>query len=416
MVPFTYIPSIDLIVDPSQLVISYTESQYVQVRMRRVVSKIKELFRFYDYSLVVVILLLLAFGLIMVYSASSIWSVMILHGSSTYIFKKQIQWCILALIAGIIGMILPYKMLKALTKPITLGTLGLLILVLLTGKNSNGATSWFAFGGFSIQPAEIAKLSVIIYLASVFSNKQAFISDFKSGVLPPLVTIAFFFILIEKQPDLGSAMIVAGLSAVLVLCSGMRLKHIIFLFGLGGGTIAFLFNFLLKGYQIKRFAAAYHPFSIANAEGWQLINSYVAIASGGLSGKGLGNSIEKAGFLPEPHTDFIISIISEELGILGVSFVILCLLYIVLRGILVGIRCQDVFGSLLAIGISSLIGVQAIVNLGAATGLLPVTGVTLPLVSYGGSSLIMTLFMLGILINVSGSTNKKIKINQQEAA
>ncbi|WEG11710.1 FtsW/RodA/SpoVE family cell cycle protein [Pullulanibacillus sp. KACC 23026] len=379
-------------------------------------SKIKELFRYYDYSLIVVTLLLLAFGLVMVYSASSIWSVMVLHGSSVSILKKQLIWCVLALIAGTFGMIVPYKLFKAFTKWITILTLALLVLVMLIGKSSNGATSWFSIGGFNIQPAEIAKLSVIIYLASVFSNKQAFISDFKSGVLPPLVTVAIFFILIEQQPDLGSAMIVAGISAVLVICSGMRLKHIVFLFGLGGGTIAFLFHFMLKGYQLKRFAAAYHPFTIANAEGWQLINSYVAIASGGLTGKGLGNSIEKAGFLPEPHTDFIIAIIAEELGTFGVTFVMLCLAYIVIRGILVGIRCQDVFGSLLAIGIASFVGVQTIVNLGAATGLLPVTGVTLPLVSYGGSSLIMTLFMIGILINVSAFTNKKLKQAEQEAA
>lgn len=386
------------------------------VRMTFMLSKIKELFRFYDYSLVVVTLLLMAFGVIMVYSASSIWAVMILHASSTYFFKRQVIWCIIAILAGCFGMMIPYKMFKAFTKPITFVTIFLLLAVVLVGKTSNGATSWFSIGGFSIQPSEMAKFSLIVYLASVFSNKQAFISDFRSGVLPPLVVISLFFILIAIEPDLGSAMIVAGIGAMLILCSGMRLKHLLILFGLGGGTIAFLFHFLLQGYQVKRFAAAYHPFTIANSTGWQLINSYIAIASGGITGKGLGNSIEKAGFLPEPHTDFIIAIISEELGVLGVSFVILCLLYIIIRGILVGIRCNDVFGSLLAIGISSFVGVQAMINLGAATGLLPVTGVPLPLVSYGGSSLVMTMFMIGILINVSAFTNKKIKLSQQEVA
>jgi cell division protein FtsW len=380
------------------------------------ISRIKELARHYDYSIVITTLLLLTFGLVMVYSSSTIWSIMILHGSSTYIFKRQILWCIVALIAGSVGMILPYKMFKAFTKPITFGTLFLLVAVFLVGSKSNGATSWFSVGGFSIQPTEIAKLSLIIYLASVFSNKQAFISDFKSGVLPPLVVIGVFFLLIAAQPDLGSAMIVAGIAALMILCSGMRTKHLIFLFGLGGGTVAALFGFMLRGYQMKRFAAAYHPFTIANTEGWQLINSYIAIASGGFAGKGLGNSIEKAGFLPEPHTDFIIAIISEELGVLGMSFVLLCLLFIVIRGILVGIKCRDVFGSLLAIGISCFIGVQAIINLGAATGLLPVTGVPLPLVSYGGSSLVMTMFMIGIVVNISAFTNKKAKSIQQEVA
>ncbi|HET6871830.1 MAG TPA: putative lipid II flippase FtsW [Sporolactobacillaceae bacterium] len=380
------------------------------------ISRIKELSRHYDYPIVITTLLLLAFGLIMVYSSSTIWSIMVLHGSSTYIFKRQVIWSIFSLVAGSLGMMLPYKMFKAFTKPITIGTILLLLLVFLIGSKSNGAQSWLSIGGFTIQPSEIAKLSLIIYLASVFSNKQAFISDFKSGVLPPLFVIGVFFILIAAQPDLGSAMIVAGIAALMILCSGMRTKHLLILFGLGGGTVAALFSFMLKGYQMKRFAAAYHPFTIANTEGWQLINSYIAIASGGFTGKGLGNSIEKAGFLPEPHTDFIIAIISEELGVLGVSFVLLCLLFIVIRGILVGIKCRDVFGSLLAIGISCFVGVQAIINLGAATGLLPVTGVPLPLVSYGGSSLVMTMFMIGIVVNISAFTNKKAKSIQQEVA
>ncbi len=379
-------------------------------------SRFKELFRYYDYTLLFVTLLLMAFGLIMVYSASTIWSIMVLHGSSTYIFKKQLVWCFLALIAGAVGMVLPYKMFKAFTKPITFGTLFLLLAVMLIGSQANGATSWFSIAGFSIQPSEIAKLSLIIYLASVFSNKQSFISDFKSGVLPPLTMISVFFVLIALEPDLGGAMIMAGISATLIICSGMRTKHLTLLFGLGGGAFAIMFPILLKGYQLKRFTAAYHPFTISGSGGWQLINSYIAIASGGITGKGLGNSIEKAGFLPEPHTDFIIAIIAEELGIFGVSFVILCLLFIVIRGILIGIRCQDVFGSLLSIGISSLIGIQTIVNLGATTGLLPVTGVTLPFVSYGGSSIIMTTFMLGILINVSAFANRKAKLVQQEVA
>ena len=381
------------------------------------ISRIKELGRHYDYAIIITTLLLLAFGLIMVYSSSTIWAVMVLHhGSSTYFLKKQIIWSIFALFAGSFGMILPYKMLKAFTKPITLVTVFLLVLVILVGKNSNGATSWLSIGGFTIQPSEIAKLSLIIYLASVFSNKQAFISDFKSGVLPPLFVIAVFFLLIAAQPDLGSAMIVAGIAALMILCSGMRTKHLLILFGLGGGLVGVCFSFMLKGYQAQRFAAAYDPFSIANSGGLQLINSYIAIASGGFAGKGLGNSIEKAGFLPEPHTDFIIAIISEELGVLGMSFVLLCLLFIVIRGILVGIKCRDVFGSLLAIGISCFIGVQAIINLGAATGLLPVTGVTLPLVSYGGSSLVMTMFMIGIVVNISAFANRKAKSIQQEVA
>ncbi|MBM7644222.1 cell division protein FtsW [Scopulibacillus daqui] len=370
---------------------------------------LKKLFRNYDYSLIVTTLLLTAFGVIMVYSASMVWSVMQLGQASSYIFKKQLFWCFVAIPAGIVGMLIPYKMYKALVKPITLLTILMLIFVLLFGKVSHNAQSWIVIGPIQIQPAELAKMTVIIYLASVFSNKQSFISDFKTGVLPPLVMILLIFLLITIQPDLGNGMIIAGISSVVILCSGMRTKHLMWLLGLAVTAIGALSLFLLTGQQASRFTAAYKPFTVADSHGLQLINSYIAIASGGITGKGLGQSIEKAGFLPEPHTDFIMAIVAEELGLIGVLFVILCLAYLIFKGFVIGIRCKDVFGSLLAIGISGLLAIQSIINLGAMTGLLPVTGVTLPFVSYGGTSLVMMMFTMGVLVNISSFVNMKRK-------
>ncbi|MFC4617215.1 FtsW/RodA/SpoVE family cell cycle protein [Camelliibacillus cellulosilyticus] len=377
---------------------------------------VKKLFKHYDYSIIVAVLLLTGFGLIMVYSSSTIWSVIQLKKASDFIFLSQLKWTILALIAGFFGLIIPYKMYKALVKPILFGTLALLIMVLLIGQVHNHAQSWFSIGSFNIQPAEIAKLAVIIYLASVFSNKQAFISEFKSSVLPPLIMISLIFLLIAIQPDLGSAMIVAGISGAVILCSGIRVKHVVMLLILAGIALGAIFTFSLTSEQANRLATYSDPFAQSQEGGLQLINSYIAIASGGLTGKGLGNSIEKAGYLPEPHTDFIVAIIAEELGVIGVLFILICIGYFVVKGIYTGIRCQDVFGSLLAIGISSFIGIQTLINLCVATGLLPNTGVTLPFISYGGSSLIMTMFSAGILINITGFVRLKEKAKQEEAA
>jgi len=376
---------------------------------------LKRLWKHYDFSLAVTVLLLTAFGIVMVYSASSIWSVIRFDLPSNYYFIRQLIWAGLAILAGLFGMAIPYKMYKPLVKPILFGTILLLILVLIVGATHKNAQSWFSIGGFNIQPAEVAKLSIIIYLASVFSNKQAYISDFKSSVLPPLLVVSFIFLLITIQPDLGSAMIVAGISGAVIICSGIRLKHIVMLLCLAGVAIAIIFTSSLSQEQASRISEAYHPFA-PGVDAYQLINSYIAITNGGLTGKGLGNSIEKAGYLPEPHTDFIIAIIAEELGIFGVLFVLLCLAYLVIRGIVIGIKCEDVFGSLLAIGISAFIAVQTFVNLGAVTGLLPITGVTLPFISYGGSSLIMMMFSVGVLINISAFVNLKQKSAKEEVA
>ncbi|GGE41042.1 putative lipid II flippase FtsW [Pullulanibacillus camelliae] len=378
---------------------------------------VRKLIRHFDYSIIIVSLLLTGFGLIMVYSSSMIVATTSGHAAD-YIFLKQLFWALVAFCALIVGSIIPYKMYKAFVKPIIIITLILLVLVLLIGTDINNAQSWFKIGPIQIQPAEIAKLSVIVYLASVFSNKQAYISEFKSSVLPPLIMISLVFLLIAVQPDLGSAMIIAGISIMMILCSGIRMKHIITLMVFAAIALSIIFTFSLSSEQASRFTSAYHPFdkNIRENGGWQLINSYIAIASGGLTGKGLGDSVEKSGFLPEPHTDFIMAIVAEELGVFGVLFVIICIAYIVIKSILIGMRCRDVFGSLLAIGIASFIGIQTFINLGVVSGLLPITGVTLPFISYGGSSLVMLLFSVGILVNISGVIRMKEQANKEEAA
>jgi cell division protein FtsW len=292
--------------------------------------------------------------------------------------------------------------------------------VFIIGHASNNAQSWIAIGGFNIQPGEFVKIGVIIYLAAIFSKKQTYIDEFGTAVLPPLIFTIIIFSLVFFQPDLGTAVLIALIAVIMTLSSGMNIKNVIKLLGLGGGAIALLIPIagkILSDEQLSRFGAAYNPFADPLDSGMQLINSYIAIAAGGVTGLGLGNSVQKTGFLPESHTDFIMAIISEELGIFGVTFVILSLCFIVLKGFLLARKCDDPFGSLLAIGISGMIGVQACVNLGALTGLLPVTGVPLPFVSYGGSSLLALMASTGILVNISMFCNyRKQKENFDDLA
>lgn len=376
----------------------------------------KKMLQNYDYSLVAAVLLLSGFGLVMVYSASyGSFIVVASDLESDYFFKKQLLALGVGLVAFVLAMIFPYKAYQPLIKVIVPFAAFLLIYVLVYGKVSNNAQSWISIAGFQFQPSELVKICLILYLASVFSKKQHYISDFSRGVAPPLIVIMLFFILILKQPDLGTAMIVAGISGLMIICSGMQFKHWASLFALAAAGVALLFFQFLTPEQASRITAAYDPFSDPRGAGNQLINAYYAIASGGLTGRGLGESIQKFGYLYASHTDLIIAIIAEELGVFGVFFTLFLLAFIVFKGFLIGMRSHDTFGSLLAIGIASFIGVQSVVNLGAASGLLPITGIPLPFVSYGGSSLVVLLFSMGILVNVSMFVNlRKERRNQQK--
>ncbi|TLS37670.1 putative lipid II flippase FtsW [Pseudalkalibacillus caeni] len=374
---------------------------------------IKKMFKHYDYTLIVSILLLCAFGLVMVYSSSMVWAVMRFGYPSDFFFKKQAVWLAVSVLAFFVTMLFPYKAYKKFMVIFLLGSIFSLLVVLILGKTSNNATSWIEIAGFTFQPAEFVKLGLIIYLAAIYSKKQSYISHFTRGALPPLLIIGFIFGLVVIQPDLGTAMIIAATSGVVILCSGMKWQHILMLLLIGGTVISVVF-FNLSDEQLSRFTGAYNPFSDPENSGYHLINSYLAIASGGLTGQGLGQSIQKYGFLPEPHTDFIMAVIAEELGFFGVVFVIGLLGYIVFKGFVTGIRCKETFGSLLAIGISGMVGIQTVINLGAVTGMLPITGVTLPFISYGGSSLLLLMISMGILVNISTFVNMRRK--QQKTA
>ncbi|GAA0444222.1 MAG: putative lipid II flippase FtsW [Bacillota bacterium] len=361
----------------------------------------------YDFTLMITPILLAAFGLVMIYSASMVFAVVNEYKPTHYLGLQSVRFA-MGLGAFIVCCIFPYKYYQKLIKPIILGIILLLIAVLLFGSNVNNAQSWI----FGIQPAEFAKLALIMYLASVYSKKQEYIDQFSKGVLPPLILTGIILGLVVLQPDIGTASIIFLIACSVIFSSGIRLKHLLILIGIGVALLLFAIPYMITDERLSRFTGAYQPFQTPDSHGYQLIQSYLAIGNGGILGEGLGQSVQKLGYLTEAHTDFIMAIVAEELGFLGVVIVIGMLAIIVLRGIFISRKTKDSFGALLAIGISSMVGLQAIINLGAISGLLPITGVPLPFVSYGGSSLLVLMISMGVLNNIA----MQVKKREQEPA
>lgn len=361
----------------------------------------------YDFTLIITPLLLAGFGLVMIYSASMVSAVVEGFESTHYLFR-QLQWFVLGLFGFIFCSLFPYRHYQKFVKIIVLISGALLVAVLLLGETANNATRKIVlFGSFSLQPAEFVKIGVILYLASAYSKKQSYINDFSKGVLPPLILTAVLLALIILQPDLGTTAIIFAVACSIIFSAGIQFKHLSILIFIGLAIVAIAIPSMITDVRVSRFTGTYQPFQTPDTEGYHLIQSYLAIGVGGLTGEGLGQSVQKLGYLWGGHTDFIMSIIAEELGFLGVIIVIGMLALIVLRGYFVARKCNDSFGSLLAIGISSMVGIQATINLGAISGVLPMTGVTLPFISYGGSSLFVLLISMGILNNIAKSVKEQ---------
>ncbi len=386
---------------------------------------LKKILKSYDYSLIVVYLILCIFGLIMVYSSS--WSLAYRQDlPADFYYLRQVKNLIISLICFGLFAFFPYRIYQnnKFLIPMMLGSILLLLLIFAMGHTANNAQSWFRLGAASLQPAEFVKISVIIYLAAIYAKKQKYIDDFNRGVLPPIFFLAVVCFLIAIQPDIGSAFIIFMTGCCIIICSGMRLKTILKLIGLGLGIILILgFIVLILPDEIQkeiisptrmgRLTSFLNPFIDRGNTGHQLVNSFFAIGSGGVFGQGLGQSVQKLGYLPEAHTDFIIAVIAEELGVFGVLIVILGLFFIIFRVILTGLRANNPFGALLCYGVAGLIGIQSFINLGGATGLIPITGVTLPFISYGGSSLMVMSILIGIVANVGMFTNYQRKYGKK---
>ncbi|MEB3103863.1 putative lipid II flippase FtsW [Ferviditalea candida] len=365
-----------------------------------------------DFLLLLLTFALVGFGLVMVFSASYN-----LNADPLYFTKRQSLWAVLGTGAMLFLMNLNYKKLKVWFVPFFVATLFLLVFVLLFGVERNGAKSWFGIGSIGGQPTEFAKLAIILYLSALISKKGEKIRDFKTGFLPVLMIVGFVALLIMLQPDLGSTMILVLTATILMIAGGVNLKH---LFMIGGAMSLLLAIFvsvsLLRGhtesYRLDRFTAFVDPWSHQLDSGFHTVQSLYAFGHGGLSGAGFGQSIQKLFYLPEAHNDFIFAIIGEELGFVGSLIFLLVYLLFLWRGLLIALRSTDPFGVLVGTGIISMIGVQAVINIGGVTNVIPITGVTLPFISFGGSSLLTTMMSTGILLSISRE-NTRLNREQQ---
>jgi cell division protein FtsW len=353
-----------------------------------------------DFILIMVTLTLLAVGLIMVYSASAVWADY-KFDDSFFFAKRQLLFAAVGVFAMFFIMNVEYWTWKNWAKVLIIICFVLLVLVLIPGIGvlRNGSRSWIGVGAFSVQPSEFVKLAMIAFLAKYLSENQRYITSFRKGVLPSLLLVFSAFAMIMLQPDLGTGTVMVGTCVVMIFISGARIMHFAWL-GLAG-LAGFAALVLSAPYRIKRITSFLDPWEDPLNSGFQIIQSLYAIGPGGLFGLGLGESRQKFFYLPEPQNDFIFAILAEELGFIGGTFVLLLFSLVLWRGIRIALGAPDLFGSFLAVGIVSMIAIQVMINVGVVTGLMPVTGITLPFLSYGGSSLTLMLMAVGVLLNIS---------------
>ncbi len=351
-------------------------------------------------SLVMATFILLAIGVVMIYSSSSIYAWERL-GSSAYFLKRHLIYLTLGLFGALLCMSIDYRILRRFTKPLLLISFTLLVLVLLPGisREIAGAKRWFRIFGFSFQPSELAKLAVLIYMADYLSRKEDCIRDFYKGFMPVMIVLGALALLILLQPDLGTALSIVVIVLVMLFVAGVRLAHLAAVILLA--VPAFYILILSAPYRRARITAFLNPWADPLGSGFQIIQSQVALATGGIFGVGLGKSLQKLFYLPAAHTDFIFSIISEELGFIGAFTVIILFMIFILQSARIAKNAVDAFGYYLSLGIIAMIGFEVVVNIGVSLGNLPTKGLPLPFISYGGSSLIFDMLSAGLLLNIS---------------
>ncbi len=344
------------------------------------------------------VIILLSIGLVMVFSASFVLGLAD-FGEPYHYVQRQTILALVGLVIMFLLMKIDYRLFKHLALPGLLLSFVLLIAVLFVGRGTGGAARWIRIGGFNLQPSEFAKLAMVNYVAVYLANKKEKARKFFTGLLPILIFAGLQFVLIMLEPDFGTGVSLVFTVLVLLFAGGIHLGQL-FLTGIFMSP-ALYYLVAMKEYRLRRIFAFLDPWADPTDTGWNVIQSLLAIGSGGLFGLGLGKSRQKFSYLPEHHTDFIFAILCEELGFLG-GFIVIALFFIIAwRGLRIALRAPDLYGTLLAIGLTSLIAFQAILNIGVVTGSLPVTGIPLPFISHGGSSLLMSLAGIGILLNIS---------------
>jgi cell division protein FtsW len=352
-----------------------------------------------DVLLVAAVLALTGLGIVMVFSAGAAFAAKEYH-DWTFFLKRQACYAALGLFAFFMGSRLDYSFYRRITYPLLFLALFLLIAVLKLGHTTNGAIRWFRLGSLSFQPSELAKFALVLYLSVLMARKAAKVRDFSMGFLPPLIMTGLFLGLVLKEPDLGTAVIMGVTALGIMFVAGTRTSYILLLV-LAAAPIGWKLFIAGALWRMKRFLAYLYPWAYRRDSGYQLYESLVSVGSGGVGGGGLGQGHQKLFFLPEAHTDFILAVIGEELGLLGMLFVLTAFAVIAWRGLRASMRARDAYGCYLAFGITCLFVVQAAVNMCVVLGLLPTKGLPLPFVSYGGTALVMSLFLAGVLVNIS---------------
>lgn len=343
---------------------------------------------------------LVSVGVVMVYSSSAIVAGE-RFGDPYFFLKRQIVWAALGFGALWSAMAVDYHRLRSVVIPLLALSMVLLILVLIPplGQEINGTRRWFRWGPVSFQPAELAKFSLVLYLAAFLDRKREVIKNFKFGVLPPLLVSGAMAGLVLLEPDLGGSLTFVALVFCLLFLAGARVRQM-GLVALSALPLIAAVVFMAP-YRWRRIEAFLDPWADPRGGGFQIIQSYLALGGGGIFGRGLGESKQKLFYLPESHTDFIFAIVGEELGFVGAVAVICLLALFAWRGFRIGLRAPDFFGASVALGFTVLLASQTLVNVGVVTGLLPTKGLPLPFLSFGGSALLVTMVATGILLNIS---------------
>ena len=359
----------------------------------------------YDLLILIPALFLVALGLVFVFSASSPLGSEY-RSDGLYYLKRQASFALLGILALIAGKNIPPRLYGKLAYLIVAVTVGMLLMLFVPGfgVSVKGACRWLNLGFFSFQPSEVAKVALAVYMAYSMSKKGESMGTFSKGVFPHLFIASVFMGLILMQPDLGTAVIIGCWAMTLMFIGGARIWHLGILVMTG---IPFLvWGIYRASYRVDRLVAFWDPWKHPESIGFQIIHSFLAFGSGGIFGAGFGGSKQKLFYLPEPHTDFILAVAAEEAGFLGVSLIIVLFAVLIIRGFKAGLESRDVFSSYLALGLVTMLGFQVLVNMGVVTSLLPTKGLTLPLISYGGSSLVINLFTIGILLRVSSEKKR----------
>jgi cell division protein FtsW len=362
-----------------------------------------------DLLLVAAVLALTGFGVVMVFSAGAVFAART-YGDWTYFLKREAIYAGAGLVAFLLGMRLDYSIYRKITYPLLFVSMILLAAVLKLGPSINGAVRWFRLGPLSFQPSELAKFALALYLAVLLARKAEKVRDFSMGFLPPLLMTGVFLGLLLKQPDLGTAVIIGVTALGLMFVAGTRTSYILIsvLIAAPVGWKVFITG---ESWRMKRILAYLYPWQYRRDIGYQLYESLISVGSGGVFGQGLGQGHQKLFFLPEAHTDFILAVVGEELGLVGILAVLTTFGLLVWRGMRASIRARDAYGCYLAFGITCLFGLQAIVNMCVVLGLLPTKGLPLPFVSYGGTALVTCLFMAGVLANISARAPEPSRVS-----